>query len=151
MDILIGRAEREEIGQMLGLLEELFSLEQDFSFDADRARRGLDALLDEPERATVLVARQNNRRLIGMCTAQLVLSTAQGGYSAWVEDVVVAATHRGRGVGARLLHALEHWCRERGAHRMQLVADRDNLHALRFYARESWSDTNLYVLKKLCS
>ena len=44
-----------------------------------------------------------------MITGQLLVSTAEGGTSALVEDLVVAESHRGRGVGAGLLAEIERW------------------------------------------
>ncbi len=86
--------------------------------------------------------------VIGMVTAQLVVSTAEGGASAWVEDMVVAAPERGRGVGRRLLEAIEAWATARGASRLQLLADRENAPALAFYARLGWSPTRLVCLRR---
>ncbi len=64
--------------------------------------------------------------VVGMVTTQLVVSTAEGGPAALVEDMVVAPDHRMRGTGRWLLRAAEAWARERGATRLQLLADRDN-------------------------
>ena len=81
-----------------------------------------------------------------MATAQLVVSTAEGGPSALVEDVVVAGAERRHGVGRRLLAALESWASKRGATRLQLLADRENLPALRFYEQLGWRPTQLGCL-----
>lgn len=143
----ISRAGHSDIEQLLPLLESLFSLEEDFLFDPVRARRALERIIDDGERSCLLVARIEER-VVGMCSAQLVISTAQGSWSAWVEDVVVAADWRGKGIGSGLLEALEQWCRQNGVTRMQLVADRDNHPAHQFYQHTGWSETNLEVIKK---
>jgi GNAT superfamily N-acetyltransferase len=83
-----------------------------------------------------------------MVTAQLVVSTAEGARSALVEDLVVDAAERGRGVGASLLGAIEAWARARGATRLQLLADRENAPALAFYARMGWTGTRLVCLRR---
>lgn len=118
---LIDRAGAADIDQLLPLLESLFSLEKDFEFEPARARTALSQLLSDPGRSCVLVARVQGK-VVGMCSAQLVFSTAQGTPSAWVEDVVVASSYRGTGVGELLLAELERWCRLKGVSRMQLVA-----------------------------
>ena len=38
----------------------------------------------------------------GMCTVQLVISTAEGGLAGLVEDLVVDRTYRGQGIGGLL-------------------------------------------------
>ncbi len=83
-----------------------------------------------------------------MVTVQLVVSTAEGGASGLLEDMVVQEEARGGGIGARLLQAAEGWAFERGATRIQLLADRMNLPALRFYRRMGWSGTQLVCLRR---
>lgn len=144
---MIDRAGVADIEQLLPLLKALFSLEKDFEFEPEKARSALSALIGDVSRSCVLVARAEGS-VVGMCSAQLVISTAQGAPSAWVEDVVVADAYRGMGVGESLLSELEDWCRQQGALRMQLVADCDNHSGLGFYRHTGWDNTNLKVLKK---
>jgi GNAT superfamily N-acetyltransferase len=95
----------------------------------------------------VLVAERADA-VVGMVAAQLLVSTAEGGLAALVEDMVVAASERGRGAGRALLEAVEAWARARGATRLQLLADRGNVGALRFYARLGWARTELVCLRR---
>ncbi len=104
-------------------------------------------MLEGSERRAVLVAVREGR-VVGMVTAQLVVSTAEGAPSALVEDMVVDASERERGIGAALLRAIEAWSRARGATRLQLLADRDNAPALAFYARMGWRSTRLVCLRR---
>jgi GNAT superfamily N-acetyltransferase len=79
---------------------------------------------------------------------QLTASTARGGLSAGVEDVVVDQTVRGRGIGRALLAAAEAWARGRGAVRIALLADEANLPALDFYDRLGFTRTRLVWLAR---
>jgi GNAT superfamily N-acetyltransferase len=65
-----------------------------------------------------------------------------------VEDMVVIGSERRRGVGRSLLRAVEAWARGRGATRLQLLADRENEAAFRFYERLGWSGTRLVCLRR---
>ena len=134
-------ARMEDLERLVGLLGLLFAMEEDFCFDAARQRQGLALLLDD-ERARVLVAERAGG-VVGMCTGQLVVSTAEGGPALLVEDVVVDPDHRGRGVGSALLAALADWARGRGVRRLQLLADGSNGPALAFYDRLGWRATAL--------
>jgi GNAT superfamily N-acetyltransferase len=129
------------------LLAELFALEADFRPDAGRQRRGLALLLADRGRCAVLVA-EHGGRVVGMVTGQVVISTAEGAPSVWVEDMVVHRDHRRSGVGGRLLRALEAWAAMRGAPRLQLLADRENVPALRFYEAAGWRPTQLACLRR---
>lgn len=146
-NVSIDKAVHEDIEQLLPLLDSLFALEQDFVFEPVKARHALATLIDTPEQSCLHVARLEGR-IVGMCSAQLVVSTAQGGHSAWVEDVVLEKRWRGNGIGRLLLNSLEQWCRQQGVTRMQLVADRDNHAAHGFYHHTGWLETNLEVMKK---
>jgi GNAT superfamily N-acetyltransferase len=145
--VAIRCAAERDIEDLVALLEILFGIEKDFHADPERQRRGLALLLADPERCCVLIGERDGR-VLGMVTGQLVVSTAEGGLSALVEDMVVDAPSRGRGVGRRLLEAIEAWARERGATRLQLLADRDNTGALRFYERMAWRRTGLVALRR---
>jgi GNAT superfamily N-acetyltransferase len=144
---LIRFAKAEDIESLVTLLGALFAIEEDFSFDAGLQRRGLEMMLDDGERRCVFVAEVGGV-VAGMVTGQMLVSTAEGGPSVLVEDMVVAASHRGRRLGAKLMAALERWAVMRGASRLTLVADKDNGAAFKFYDRLGWKPTNLVVLRK---
>jgi GNAT superfamily N-acetyltransferase len=129
------------------LLGQLFSIEADFTPDAPRQRLGLALMLSDHRVRTVLVAERGGE-VLGMVTAQLVVSTAEGGLSTLVEDLIVEPGSRGAGIGRALLEGIERWALERGATRLQLLADRENAPALAFYERAGWSGTRLVCLRK---
>lgn len=139
-------ARAEEVNQLVHLLGLLFTIEEDFCVDVEKQRNGL-RLLVEDHRACVLVAEQDGQ-VIGMCTGQLVVSTAEGGPSVLVEDVVVVPEYRSQGVGRTLMNALAAWANSHGATRMQLLADKNNPPALAFYDRLGWTTTALICLRR---
>jgi len=146
-----------DIPALIELLRELTALEADFAFAYAEHLRGLELLVAAQPATCVLVAcgrtgvadaNADGERIVGMCTGQTVISTAAGALSVWVEDVVVSSALRGAGIGGLLLSALEAWARERGAARMQLLADKDNLRALEFYGKQGWRQTNFGCWRK---
>jgi len=139
----IGTARIQDIPALQSLLTALFSIETDFRSDAELQRRGLAMLLEDRDRAVVLVARDAGGLAVAMASAQLVISTAEGAPSAWIEDVVVREDFRGKGIGEALVSALCAWAHDRGATRAQLLADRTNEAALEFYRRGGWTETRL--------
>lgn len=135
-----------DIESLLPLLESLFTLEQDFSPDREKQRRGLEMLLGRSD-AHVVVGEVNGE-VVAMATLQLVISTAEGGPAGVIEDVVVRESHRRRGIGQAILDHLVALADERGLARLQLLADQDNQAALAFYEQQGWSTTRLVVLRK---
>lgn len=128
---------------MVLLLADLFGIEQDFSANQDKQHAGLTQLLSTPATAGVFVARNAQETVIGMVTAQLVISTAEGAYSAWVEDMVVASAYRQQGVGKQLLNTVLDWACKQGATRAQLLVDIDNLPAVGYYDHLGWSSSRM--------
>jgi GNAT superfamily N-acetyltransferase len=144
--IVVRHATDEDVGALVFLVEQLFQLEQDFSFCERKQRTGLRLLLRHPG-ACVRVAEVGGK-VRGMCTCQLVVSTAEGAVSGWMEDLVVDRSWRGMGIGVQLLHAVLVWARDAGATRLQLLADRNNEDAIGFYKHLGWHDTNLVAMRK---
>lgn len=146
--VCIESAEENIIPALVQLLSALFTIEQDFSPDAQKQERGLRLLLKHPDRSVILVARGTDAQPIGMVSGQLVFSTAEGAPSLWVEDLIVAPEHRGRGVGRALLDAVLKWGRAHDATRAQLLVDLDNSSALSFYAHQGWQPTRLNARRR---
>lgn len=144
--ISIRTARTEDLNDLVGLLHMLFSIEKDFLFDVEKQKKGLSTLLDT-EQAVVLVADAEGKA-VGMCTGQIVVSTAEGGPSVLVEDVTVAKEFQGQGIGKKLMSEIESWARKRGATRLQLLADQHNTAAISFYEKIGWTGTNLICLRR---
>jgi ribosomal protein S18 acetylase RimI-like enzyme len=145
VQVRIRNAQPADLAGLVSLLAALFAIEDDFVFDESRQRLGL-ALMLANERGCVLVA-ETEGRVIGMCTGQLLVSTAEGGLSLLVEDVVVDEQWRGRGVGRLLIEAISDWARAKQVSRLQLLADRKNTPALDFYRSLGWQTTELICLR----
>jgi GNAT superfamily N-acetyltransferase len=143
---MIRPATGSDIPAMLVLLHQLFSIEADFVFTGQHQQKGL-ALLLAADAARAMVAEEQDE-VVGMVTGQLVISTAEGGPSLLVEDLVVAPTWQKRGIGTALLNALAAWGASRNAGRMQLLADLTNGPALEFYRQKGWRETQLICLRK---
>ncbi|MCF6187311.1 MAG: GNAT family N-acetyltransferase [Desulfobulbaceae bacterium] len=144
--VIIRRAQPADMEFLLHLLRSLFSIEKDFTFNPVRQRAGL-AMMLVGDRAILLVA-EKETRVIGMCCGQLMVSTAEGGLSLLVEDVVVDRPWRNKGVGTALLTALQDWATKNNVLRLQLLADRSNTAALKFYHTLKWRKTELICLYK---
>ncbi len=145
--MLIRPATQADIPALLSLLETLFSIEADFQFDADKARRGLEMMLGVPDVRTILVG-EIDGQVAGMCSAQIIISTAMGAPAIWIEDVVLKPAFRGRGLMPMLLTHLETWGQERGVTRFQVLCDSHNAPAMAFYPKVGFLPTQLVCFFK---
>jgi GNAT superfamily N-acetyltransferase len=147
----IGPAQAGDIPTLVDLLNDLFGVELDFTSDTSRQARGLESLIAEAgksDRLMLAVARDEQGAVIAMGSAQLVISTAEGASSAWLEDIVVHPDYRRQGIGKQLLEHLVIWAKTRGATRAQLVTDKDNAGADLFYSEMGWQATQLAVRRR---
>ena len=145
--IIIRKAELSDINQMVSLLKELFSIEKDFIFNETIQQAGLAMMFSDNEKRCIMVGASGDQA-IGMISAQLLVSTAEGGMVALIEDMVVAKSYRGQGIGKKLLLSIEQWAISRDAKRLQLLADKNNFSALGFYEQQKWATTQLICLRK---
>lgn len=139
--MIIRTATAHDLPELVDLLQQLFNLEVDFTPDPPTQRKGLELLLQTPT-ATLFVA-EINRKVVGMCTLQILVSTAAGKKIGWIEDVVVHQTHRGTGIGSALLQHVEQWAHRHQLARLQLQADQNNTPARTFYRKQKWQPTAL--------
>jgi ribosomal protein S18 acetylase RimI-like enzyme len=150
--VLIRQAQENDIAQLLVLLQQLFSIEADFEFDANKQSEGLRQLINNSKtdetRAAVFVLTIKDK-IIAMCSCQIIISTAEGGKSGLVEDVVVDQDYRGQRIGRQLMQHLLTWAEAQGVRRLQLLADNNNATSLSFYQQQSWQRTRLSAWFKM--
>jgi GNAT superfamily N-acetyltransferase len=109
------------------------------------------ALIEDPEREGVqLIARDPDdaRESLGFATVYWMWSTTRAARIAIMNDLFVAPSARGRGVGEALIQACLDLAHERGAVSLQWQTAPDNHAAQALYARvggirESWYDYHL--------
>jgi ribosomal protein S18 acetylase RimI-like enzyme len=100
----------------------------------------------DAQASTVVIARdlRDNGRIVGMLT--LVVFRIPTGVRAWIEDVVVDETMRGRGVGEALSQEAVRRAIEAGARTVDLTSRPSREAANRLYQRLGFTlrDSNVY-------
>lgn len=148
MKASIRNAHISDLDALVTLLEALFAIEADFAVDAERQRKGLSLMLDGCRKHRCIKVAEIDGRVVGMCTAQTLISTAEGGPVALIEDMVILPDYRGKGIGRQLMRSIEAWAVQHGITRLQLLADRTNTAALNFYHSIGWRPTQLICLRR---
>lgn len=82
-------------------------------------RATLERIVASP--ATAIFAVRSAEWVAGVLT--VALYEVPSGRKAWIEDVVVDAASRGRGIGGELVRAAMAWARSRGADRVLLTSN----------------------------
>ena len=123
-----------DLPRLVELLGLLFESEAEFSADASKQRTALQAILADPVKGKIFVAR-DGRDVVAMASLLYTISTAEGGKAALFEDLVVAPEHRKRGIGAALLKHVVEQARAEGVLRITLLTDMQNERAQAMYRR----------------
>lgn len=146
MDILYRYAKLSDIDGMIHLLKQLFSIESDFTINEEAHAAGLNKMIGCSSCCTIIA--EYNNGVIGMGSLQPRISTATGTVCGIIEDIIIDAGHRGHGIGTHILDILLDEAGKMQMQSVQLAADKNNTHALRFYYKNGWEKTNLIYLRK---
>ena len=149
MDFSVRPAKEDDIPRICDLLSELFSIETDFIADREKQARGLGLLLRDKSGSSIILVAEKSKEVIGTCSVQSVISTAEGGPVGLLEDLIVQKQYRGNGVGSRLLSWICIWCMTKNISRLQLLRDWENKKALEFYDLNGWKSTSLVCMRKM--
>ena len=147
-NIIIRSATLADLDDLVELLRDLFFIETDFTFNETTQRRGLKLMLDGGLNHKCILVAEAEGEVVGMCSAQTRISTAEGKVVAVIEDVVVSKKWRGKGIGRKLMKEIEHWGRTRKIKHFQLLADKNNAQGIAFYQKQNWVVTQLICLTK---
>lgn len=125
-------ATSQDIHELAQLLKYLFEQEQEFDSDTQKQSKGLKMIIKEPEKGFILMAKVNGK-IAGMVSIQYLISTAEGGNVALLEDMIVRPEYQKMGIGSILIEKAIHRCKESGCSRISLLTDFDNEKAIQFY------------------
>jgi len=147
MNVRIRNAQLEDIESLIALLGQLFSIEEDFEVNPEKQNSGLGIMIGGSTKHHCIKVAEVDGTIVGMCTIQTLVSTAEGGMVGIVEDMIVDADYRGKGIGRQLMEHIKDWATVHQLRRLQLLADRTNFHALEFYDHLGWKPTRLTCLR----
>ena len=99
----------------------------------------------ESRSALVLVA-EEEERLIGYCLGYWHDTFYANGRVAWLEEIMVTASYRRRGIGEAMMENFEDWAKKEGAVLSALATRR----ASSFYTAIGYEESASYFRKLLC-
>lgn len=140
--MLIEKASLADINELSELLAMLFHQEVEFTPDYHKQARALQAIIANPAIGLILVARHNGK-LVGMVSLLFSISTALGGRVAWLEDMIILPTERGKGIGSSLLNAAISTAHDCACLRITLLTDSNNQAAQQFYKKHAFVQSSM--------
>jgi ribosomal protein S18 acetylase RimI-like enzyme len=141
-----GPAKASDLPRLVQLLGILFESEAEFSPNAEKQRAALQAILADPAKGRIFVAREG-REVVAMASLLYTISTAEGGKAALFEDLVTAPEQRKRGIGEALLKHVVAQARAEGVLRITLLTDMQNERAQAMYRRAGFVGSPMKPLR----
>ncbi len=139
-NILIRTAKIDDIDNIIILLKQLFEMENGVTINEEKQRKGIELIISN-ELSNFLIAEIDNK-IVGICSVQLFVSTAEGGYSAWIEDLYIEKKYRKLGIALKILNFIENWSKEKDIKKIQLLCDENNKTAHKLYKKFAMQKTN---------
>jgi diamine N-acetyltransferase len=118
-----------------------------YTFVAEEARAAALMLIDHPSLGRLWVAVHGDT-VVGYVAVALGFSFEYRGREAFVDELFIAQTHRGRGLGREALEIAEAYCREAGVNALHLEVERHREPALELYRRRGFEDYGRYLMTK---
>lgn len=128
-------------------LVEAFHAEDGYPFREEETRVNLLRLLGDPQLGRLWVIDEAGA-LIGYLVLGLGFSLEFRGRDAFVDELYVVPSHRGRGLGKQALALAEATCRELGVRALHLEVERGNEEALGLYRKTGFVDHDRYLMTK---
>ena len=127
-----------------------FYLADGYAFDEVVARAAIEGLLADPERGRlwVLADDDGDDLIVGYLAVTFGWSLEWGGRDAFVDELYLAPSHRGGGIGGRAIALAEEACRAAGVCALHLEVERTNARGRALYARTGFKDTDRLLLTR---
>ena len=126
----------------------LFTVSSDFTPDRMVQERGLQLILEQPNRGRIFVVR-NDDQIFGMVNLLFTISTARGGFVILMEDVVIHPSHRSQGFGSMLVDYVVEFARSKQFKRITLLTDSISAESQEFFKKRGFEHSTMIPMRKI--
>lgn len=146
-------AKQSDLDTVLAFMRELAREDQlpdQRAFDTSRARSALAGLVDDPSRGTVWLICDGDTP-VGYLALAFGYSLEFHGRDAFIDELYIRPTHRGRGWGTRAVGHAEAMAQAGNVRAIHLEVGRRNIAAQAFYRKAGYADHDRYLMTKWIS
>jgi GNAT superfamily N-acetyltransferase len=139
-------AQPNDVDQIVAMMRGYY--EQDgYTFVEEEARAAALMLINDAHLGRLFVT-CDGERVVGYVAVALGFSFEYRGREAFVDELLIAESHRGRGLGREALEVAESYCREMGVNALHLEVERHRGRALELYRRRGYEDFDRFLMTK---
>lgn len=139
-------ARQTDIEMILNLMQEFYAHEK-LPFNEFKARDALTGLINDKTFGCVWLITIKGKT-IGYVILTFGFSIEYHGQEAFIDEVFIEETYRGKGIGTKVVEFLEKQCRDLGINAIHLEVERENIPAQNFYRKIGFQDHDRYLMTK---
>jgi GNAT superfamily N-acetyltransferase len=136
----------EDLPRLVDLTMALFEMEEDFDPNRQIQQRGLEAILEQPNRGRIFVVR-TDYEIMGMVNCQFTISTAMGGFVILLEDVIIHPDFRRQGYGMRLVNYVIDFAKRKDFKRITLLTDKISAESQAFFEGLNFQHSHMIPMR----
>jgi ribosomal protein S18 acetylase RimI-like enzyme len=149
MNTTFRTAARADLALLIRFMREFYEHDH-LPFDEAAARQALEKILHDHSLGRVWLI-YDGEQAIGYVVLTLGYSLEYHGRDAFVDELYIRESHRGKGVGAQAIQFVEESCRALEVKALHLEVERANTKAQAFYHKAGFQDHERYLLTKWIS
>ncbi len=143
-DIIIREATEQDLPAIKGLMAELIEAVGDTGgFDVNAAMENCRTLLKNVD-SYILVA-EVDENVIGVVNLDIRRTILHSGLSGLIDEMVVAESYRGKGVGRKLIDAAAEKCKLSGCCEIEVSTELTNTKARSFYKSCGFEEMGVFL------
>lgn len=142
----IARATAVDADDLVRLMARFYE-EEGYPFSADETRAALVALLEDPRFGAAWTFREDGAA-VGYLVVTFGYSLEFKGRDAFVDELFVVDSRRGRGLGTRALDVAEAHCRAENVRTLHLEVEHANEGAKRLYVARGYREHSRHLMTK---
>lgn len=135
-----------DAGLLMSFMRELYEHDH-LPFDEPAARLAMEKILQDHSLGRVWLICDGDQP-IGYVVLTLGYSLEYHGRDAFIDEIYIRESHRGKGIGAQAIQFVEKACRALEVQALHLEVERANTQAQAFYHKVGFQDHERYLLTK---
>jgi diamine N-acetyltransferase len=143
---MLRRALPADAETVFALLRQFYAF-SGYALDEPAGRAALQRLLADDSLGRVWLV-EDEGQVVGYVVLCFGYSIEFHGRDAFVDEVFLLDTHRGRGLGGRVIEAVVGECRDLGIEALHLEAEHDNAPAIALYRKLGFRDHARYLMTR---
>lgn len=146
MDVVFKSADASHVDLLVEMVRE-FYVDGQYPFDEQTVISALHQILGDASLGRVYLALSDGEA-VGYVVLTLGFSLEYQGRDAFIDEIYVRESYRGRGIGQRVVQFIEGVCRELEVRALHLEVERANTNAQAVYRKAGFTDHDRFLLTK---